>query len=266
VILAPDFTRGYLRIPLTVWRAVFCRAPLKRRQLQIVAMVIRESWGWHTRGGEVRTWTRPLTSGDFAEATDLTTDHISRDLRELLARGVLYHHNGRYAFNPGPQLWKTAERPAPNQRSLPLETRRRTAESALAASSLKKPYTKIDNVPAQSVGDFSPTVENPPIDVRFTPARLPFEHSLSPIAQASRTAPAPAERFVAVVAAFVGQLSAGDAAALRTLIARRGVSSVWQALEPALRAGRTKARRQLQTLLAPLLPSHSRLDQSREEA
>ena len=58
---APDYSRGYLRVPLDLWRALYCRAPLTRRQLQPVSVVIRESWGWQQPGGQVYRWTRPLT-------------------------------------------------------------------------------------------------------------------------------------------------------------------------------------------------------------
>src|SRR3954470_20469010 len=93
---APNYERGYLRVPLSVWADLYCRAPLTRRQLQLVSAVLRESWGWQLRKGEVRLWTRPLTASHFAAATGLSTDHLARDLRALVARRVLDEREGRY--------------------------------------------------------------------------------------------------------------------------------------------------------------------------
>jgi hypothetical protein len=96
---APDYGHGYLRVPLSVWAALYCRGPLTRRQLQLVSVVLRESWGWQTRGGGVHLWTRPLTTGHFARATGLATDHLARDLQLLVARGVLREKNRCYQLN-----------------------------------------------------------------------------------------------------------------------------------------------------------------------
>src|SRR5437870_13702023 len=126
--LAPDFRRGYLRVPLTVWQALYCRAPLTRRQLQLVSVVIRESWGWQKPGGEVYRWTRPLTVRQFAQATGLSTDHLRRDLQVLVAQGILREQAGRYQLVPDPGLWKTW---------LPLPLKRRSEAPKPPATSAK---------------------------------------------------------------------------------------------------------------------------------
>jgi len=109
---APDYASGYLRVPLAVWLGVFCRAPLTRRQLQLVAAVLRESWGWQGRGGGVRTWTRPLSPRHFASLTGLSTDRIARDLRDLVRRGALEERERRYRLVPDVARWGSGGRPA----------------------------------------------------------------------------------------------------------------------------------------------------------
>jgi hypothetical protein len=99
-VTAPDFSRGFLRVPTPVWEALVCRTPLTRRQLQLAAVVLRESWGWRARGGGVRLWTRPLTTGDFARATGLATDRIARDLTALERRGFLLRHGNCWQLVP----------------------------------------------------------------------------------------------------------------------------------------------------------------------
>ena len=103
---APDYRRGYLRVPLALWAQLYCRAPLTRRQLQLVSVVIRESWGWQRRG-QIQLWTRPLPPRQLAQLTGLSTDHLTRDLKALVAQGVLREQDQRYQLVPDPGLWKT---------------------------------------------------------------------------------------------------------------------------------------------------------------
>ena len=49
----PDYSRGYLRVPLDTWLAVYCQAALSRRQLQLLSFVIRETWGWRDKTGGI---------------------------------------------------------------------------------------------------------------------------------------------------------------------------------------------------------------------
>ena len=71
--------------------------------MQLISVVLRESWGWGAKGGGVRLWTRPLSTRRFAEATGLSTDRIARDLRLLVEAGVLLEGEGRYALGGFPQ-------------------------------------------------------------------------------------------------------------------------------------------------------------------
>ncbi len=198
---APDFGRGFLRVPLSAWLSVFCRAPLTRRQLQLVSVVIRESWGWQRRGAGPYLWTRPLTTARFAEATGLATDRIGRDLRALVARGALRERDGCYQFVPDPSAWlPPAPRPAPLRRRRAPEPPPRTAASAPPTGLPKTAHRKQTNG--------------------------------GPAAERAR-----AERFVRVVLGFVGPLSAGREAELRLWVARAGVRACWQRLEPGFRHG-----------------------------
>jgi len=94
----PDYSRGYLRVPMGVWLSTFCRGALTRRQLQLVAAVLRESWGWHDRAGRPFAWTRPLDAAAFSRLTGISPDHARRELRVLVSRGVLAEGAGRYRF------------------------------------------------------------------------------------------------------------------------------------------------------------------------
>jgi len=239
--MTPDFSRGYLRLPLPVWLAVFCRAPLTRRQLQLVAVVIRESWGWQTATGHVRLWTRPMTTRQFTEATGLAGDHLRRDLRRLIARNVLRENAGRYQFLPDPSQWITLIIPPPKQRSLPPEWLDLNAKMAASNPASKKENRKQRNVTAFSVNEFSTPGDN--------------SSSRSSGAAAGISAAA-ATRLVDVIAAFVGSLSAREAEALRQWIAEAGVAVVWRSLEPSFRLGSVAGRRHLEAILSLWLQGH----------
>lgn len=252
-----DFRRGYLRVPLAVWLTVFCRPLLTRRQFQLVSVVIRESWGWQTRGGEPQLWTKPLTSRDFAQATGLSTDHLRRDLRRLIARGVLREQTGRYQFVSEPRLWRTLPAPAPEARPLPPESTASPAVLAAGSPGLNKQTKVKDNGPA-SPGPVSPPVENSsssPASVAFgavaaaTPP-LVGERVVGTERAADSERVVGSERVADIVAAFVGSLTSGQADALRRWVCAEGVAGVWDALEPAFRQGPLVARRALLAALA----------------
>jgi hypothetical protein len=99
-VSGPDYSRGYLRVPLGVWLSTFCRGECSRRQLQLVAAVMRESWGWHDKEGRPYAWTRPLDAAAFSRLTGISPDHARRELRALVSRGVLAESGGRYRFVP----------------------------------------------------------------------------------------------------------------------------------------------------------------------
>ena len=221
---APEYGRGYLRVPLATWLAVFCQAPLTRRQLQLVAVVIRESWGWQRRGGGPYLWTRPLPSARFAEATGLSTDRIGRDLRALVARNVLRERGGCYQLVPDPAAWlPPAAGEAPRRRPAAPNPSPPSAASALGTGSPKIADRQQTNVAAQ----------------RNVAANQAEDGGGSADAAAELHALARerAERFVRIVVGFVGALPAGREAELRRWVARAGVAACWARLEPGFRGG-----------------------------
>lgn len=219
---APDFSHGFVRIPLGVWLSVFCKAPLTRRQLQLVAVVIRESWGWSDKGGGVRLFTRPMSPKKFAELSDLSTDRLSRDLKELLTRGVLQEQDGRYHFVPYPQQWTPKlprwRYPATKQQALSDETS--PGEDGERKRKKEKEKRSKSEWPQLSTIDPSPATHTPLII-----------------------------KAVEVIQAFTGPLDAHDQENLTSLIVQMGIGDLWSALEPGLRAGPERARAYLLQVL-----------------
>jgi DNA-binding Lrp family transcriptional regulator len=232
---APDYRRGYLRVPLDLWRTLYCRAPLTRRQLQLVSVVIRESWGWQQRGGEVYRWTRPLTVRQLAEATGLSTDHLARDLRELVARGVLLEQERRYQVVPDPALWIASAASAPKTRSSAPKRPDVSAETALASPGLKTAKKRQRNVGPLTRNPLSPAVDKS----RPVFCRLQGNQEFT-------GASASEARFVQVVAEFVGGLPEEEIDGLHSWIQQDGVPAVWSAVEDSFRQGPRAVRRCLE--------------------
>jgi replication protein O len=227
---APDFGRGFLRIPLSVWADLYCLAPLTRRQLQLVSVVIRESWGWQKPGGEVYCWTRPLPAGQLARATGLSTDHLTRDLKGLVSRGVLREEEGRYQLVADPGLWKTLPTPPPKPRSPAPNPPATSAKTALLPPDVKTAKIRQRNVLAHPGRQLSTTVDNSPWRV-CTPTRgTAFFDSV------------PEARFCEVVTTFAGHLEAAEVQGLHRWINEAGVATVWEALGPSFQAGPAAVR------------------------
>ena len=233
----PDFRRGYLRVPFSVWMKVFCRPLLTRRQIKLVSFVIRESWGWQTAGREPRTWTRPLASRDFALATGLSTDDLRRVLLALIERGVFREDHGRYQFISDPQLWKTLPARPPEPRYPPPQSPAFTAVPARFSPGSNKGNISKDNGFGLPVEALHPPVDNSPSSFVASTVGL---------------------RLADIVAAFVGSLSEAQADALRRWICEAGVAGVWAALEPAFREGPLVAREHFEALIEEKLPSIER--------
>jgi hypothetical protein len=224
---APDFRRGFLRVPLSIWIDLYCRAPLTRRQLQIVSVVIRESWGWQKPGGEVYRWTRPLTPRQFAALTGLSTDHLARDLKVLVAQGVLRERAGQYQLLPDLGLWKTSTPAPPEGRPAAPKSPGWSAETALPLPGLKTDHKQQRNV-VRPVDNFASALLAPP-----------GKPSLSQRALLEA-------RFCRVVAAFVGGMSQDEAEGLRARVQHEGIAAVWASLGPAFRSGPAAVRAVLQ--------------------
>lgn len=257
----PDFRKGFLRIPLLVWLQVYCRAPLTRRQLQIVSVVIRESWGWATRRGYVQLWTRPLTTRHFANLTGLTTDHLRRDLDLLVRRRILLQDGPRYRFVSDPRLWKKEEPGAPKRWPAPPEPPVSPAGNALSPPVPKREKKEERNVPASLWDELSPPGDNSRAGTSSgVPASRGPRWDTGPSEAHAGSADAPepspeglAARVVEVVSAFVGSLPPDLAEALRRWVCDAGIAAVWRTLEPSLREPHT-AREALERLLRERSP------------
>jgi hypothetical protein len=236
---APDYSRGYLRVPRVVWKDLYCRAPLTRRQLQLVSVVIRESWGWQTRGGQVYLWTRPLTVRQFAQATGLSTDHLSRDLRDLVARGVLIEKGGCYQFVPDPQRWRPPAVQATEERWTAQKPPHGSAERALFPSGVKTAKKRERNGARPLKRELSPVGDKSLGRVRASGSRE----------AATAEAALLEERFLQVVEAYAGPLDEDRRKGLRRWLKDAGIAAVWQALQPAFRRGPTACRTALERLL-----------------
>lgn len=237
---APDFSQGFLRIPHRVWLDLYCRTPVTRRQLQLVSVVLRESWGWQATDGQVHLWTRPLSTRQFAGITGLAVDHLRTDLDHLVERGFLRRRGDRFQLVADAHLWITPARPPRLWRSLPLEWSESGAEGALPNLASKKEKRKKRNVAPSPESDIEAPVENSRSSRRVVSE--PFG-----AAEISATA---AARLADIVAAFVGSLSPSQAEALRLWIYEEGVAAVWAALEPSFRQGAVVARHRLEQILA----------------
>jgi phage replication O-like protein O len=244
---APDYDHGYLRVPLAVWREVYCQAPLTRRELQLVSVVIRESWGWQKRGGQVNLWTRPFTPSQLARLTNLSTDHLSRDLRSLVRRGVLRERERCYQFVPDPRLWKSPPAGAPKRRQPALEPPVGAAETALLPPDVKTAKKEQRNDRRQQETPFSPIGDNSPMLAPSMPGRPGRTRWLLPEGGPSGFS----DRLAQLIEAFVGPLPISEATALREWIQNAGVVPVWDTLEPAFRQGRRATREHLQERLTP---------------
>jgi hypothetical protein len=241
----PDYDHGYVRVPLSIWAALYCQAPLTRRQLQLVSHVLRESWGWQTKDGQVYRWTRPLTPRRFSAATGLSTDHLTQDLRILVARGLLREAGRRYQLVPDPALWKTHPSRAPKSRAERVQTAADIAKTALLPSAVKKAKKEQRNVPRSPESELSPSGDNSLSRVSASDA--PPDRSRAAVRAPAD--PGVAEPLVRLIESFVGPLSPREAGVLRAWIAAAGVVPVWDALEPSFRQGAPATRRQLQRLL-----------------
>jgi DNA-binding MarR family transcriptional regulator len=231
-MIAPDFRRGYLRVPLVVWQRLFCRTSLTRRQLQIVAVVLRESWGWQRRGGEVSLWTRPLTAIQLAERTGLRQDHVRRSVERLVRSGVLDRRpalrGGRYRL----VLELILNQPiAPdgvdNAGDNPVE--KRVDKPPLLHPKLGRNRPK--------TGHLAPGLKIKNIDKRSSRGGGMRRFS-------------PHDRLLALVQFFVGPLSPHERQRLRRWVKRDGATSIWQELTPLFGRDPQQARVELRRLLA----------------
>jgi len=238
---APDFSHGYLRVPLSVWSSVYCRSPFTRRQLQLLSVVIRESWGWRAPDGGVYLWTRHLAPRQFSTITGLSTDRLGWELRSLVHRGVLREQDGRYQFVPQSHTWLLPARRPAEQSVSTAEITDSTAEMSAATPEIKKEKKRDRNVP-QPVDELSPTGDNRSLaSARSRPD--PGVVSPSPSAL-------DATSFVALLEVLAGPLSDREQQTLRHWLAREGLAVVWQTIASLGVAGPKELPARLSALLA----------------
>ncbi len=84
---------------------------LTKRELQIVLLVIRESWGWN-KGASNYTH-RTLTLADIAKRTGIHKAHVSRTLRGLVEKQIIIvqgdNSQTRMGFNEHKDQWVPKE-------------------------------------------------------------------------------------------------------------------------------------------------------------
>jgi hypothetical protein len=242
---APDYAHGYLRVPLAIWAALYCQAPVTRRQLQLVSVILRESWGWQTKDGQVYRWTRSLTSRQLSAATGLATDHLTQDLQRLVDGGLLRQQGQCYQLVADPTLWKTRLSPPSKPRREGVISAAATAKAALSPPHVKKAKKLQRNVPRSRESEFSPPGDNSTAQQ----ASMGMRPTLSWATTDTLAEPGVAERLVLLIEAFVGPLPAAEVQTLREWTQEAGVVPIWDALEPFFRQGAPATRCQLQTLL-----------------
>ena len=78
---------------------------LSKREMQIISVIIRESWGWDK--GQSNWTKKPLSNDYFAGKTGLAKETISRELkRMILEEKILVQDKNFYSFNEHPERWK----------------------------------------------------------------------------------------------------------------------------------------------------------------
>ncbi len=79
-------------------------APLTLRQIRIVLLIIRESWGWDAGRSN---WThRILTVNDIAKRTGIHRADVNRELNLLMAQNILHEKDRQYQFNEHQNTWQ----------------------------------------------------------------------------------------------------------------------------------------------------------------
>lgn len=220
---APDFSHGYLRIPHAVWREVFCQAALTRRELQLVAVVIRESWGWQGPRRDVYLWSRVLTMHQFSRATGIAPAHVTTLLKRLVARGVLLQRGRSFQFVPDPRRWITHRQRLPERDDRAPKRERNDPEMVAPTSVAKKTKKEKRNVARPSWKRLSTAVDK--------------SHGLD-----AATAAWLRTHLADLLESLLGPPTPETAQALQTWVEREGLVAVWAILTTALRRPPGEAR------------------------
>lgn len=101
--------REYTRIKHTVLMDIFAKGLLSKREMQIVFVVIRESWGWDQ--GKSNWTKKALSQRQIAQKTEVNLRHINPVLQDMLDRKILVKNDeGRYSFNEHFETWGVTEK------------------------------------------------------------------------------------------------------------------------------------------------------------
>ena len=101
--------REYTRIKHDVLMDIFARGLLSKREMQIVFVVIRESWGWD--GGQSNWTRRPLTQRQIGHETGLSERHVNPLIQDMLDRKILVKNDeGHYSFNEHFETWRVTKK------------------------------------------------------------------------------------------------------------------------------------------------------------
>jgi hypothetical protein len=92
-----------VQIPGSVWDALYCRPRLTRTQLQVISVVIEETF--RNDRGRSRMWTRPLPVPELARVTEHPSHRIARSMRQLVRQGILVERGQRYRLTAEAASW-----------------------------------------------------------------------------------------------------------------------------------------------------------------
>lgn len=163
-----------------------------------------------------------MTPGAFAATTGLSTDRLSRDLEELISRGVLRERDGSYQFVPYPQVWG----PKPSTGRKPPSMRRNESDEA---SPVRETHRKRkDNEKKRFAGYPLNDGDNFPVEWENG------EYSAPKVTLPDGSPPLPSEKFVEMLVVLAGGLSPEEERVLREWIEKEGVAEVWHSLEASL--------------------------------
>jgi len=97
--------KKYTRIKHEVFEDIFAKGLLSKREMQIVSVIIRESWGWDSGRSN---WTKKKLSNSYlSKKTGLAKQTISVELKSMITqKKVLINDRGFYSFNEHPDRWE----------------------------------------------------------------------------------------------------------------------------------------------------------------
>ena len=96
--------KRYTRIKHEVFENIFARGLLNVRELQVISVIIRESWGWDK--GKSNWTKRPLSNKYFVKKTGISKSHICELLQQMILEKKILKKDGYYSFNEHFDQWE----------------------------------------------------------------------------------------------------------------------------------------------------------------